>query len=125
MTRSWVDRLAVATIAMTSSPAFAEISDKVPTVEGMWSTALVIVILAGVCGRKLPSMALLPLPVSALLAYGTWELLSDPSFFSAIREELGGRYIAHSYATAAVSLIGPLAMFAGWRIAGRHRDAGR
>jgi 4-hydroxybenzoate polyprenyltransferase len=95
-------------MAAYASPAFAEVSDKMSTVDGMWGTAIGINLLAWVCGRKFPLIALLPLPISTLLVYGTWEELNDPYFARAVREELGQRYIDHSYMSAGVSFIGPI-----------------
>ena len=95
-----------------SSSAVAEVADKVPSLTNMWVTTLVVNIFACILGLKKPLMALLVLPVSAFLIWGGLSELNDPWVGPAIRRELGQGYIDQSYYALAITVLGPVALFA-------------
>ena len=115
MRERWVYRFLALGLLASASPALAEVGDKMTSVAGMWATTIVINIVAWLCGRKMPLMALPVLPVSALVAWGGISQFNDPWLGPAIREERGQRYIEQGYITMALGVLGPIALCAGLR----------
>lgn len=98
---------AVATL-LISSPAYAEVADKEPTLGAMWAWAVGLNIVALVLEKARPNFGLLVLPLSAFIAWGAHLELSDQFVGPAILNELGARYVWSSYASAAVGFVGPM-----------------
>lgn len=90
-----------------SSPALAEVSDKVPDAAQNWIVLTSPCAIAFLVATIRPWFALLLLPVSSLLTMVPLDGLHDPNLGPAIRQELGEAYIWQAYIAAAIGMIGP------------------
>jgi len=95
-----------------SSPVFAEVADKEPTIPQLWIVPGIITAIAFVAGMKRPSFALFLLPVALFCAWGQIDELHDPFVGPAIRAELGDAYFTHGYLSSVAGIIGPLIAWA-------------
>jgi hypothetical protein len=103
-----------------ASPAMAEVADKEPTLGALWAWALAFNVAALLLARVRPWLALLVVPFSAFLAFTVCSELLDPYVGPAIVAELGKAYVWSGYASAVLSLIGPLAIAVAWNIQRRR-----
>ncbi|MFB8343459.1 hypothetical protein ACWGNA_20395 [Brucella cytisi] len=99
-----------------SSPAFAEVADKEPTILQLWMVPGIITAIAFIAGLKRPSFSLFLLPIALICAWGQVDELHDPFVGPAIRAELGGAYFTHGYLSAAAGIVGPLIVWAAFRL---------
>jgi hypothetical protein len=106
---------------LLSSPAFAEVVDKVATPLQLGLAPLVITILALIGGRRRAAFALLPLLLSLLWALVQASALTDPFLGQAIRAELGNGYVTGGYLSAALGVLGPVLA---WAVLRRRRARG-
>ena len=90
-----------------SSPALAEVSDKVPDAVQNWLVFASPCVIAFMVATIRPWFALLILPVSSLLTFALLDEFHDPNLGPAIREELGEAYLWQAYIAAAIGMIGP------------------
>jgi len=115
-------RLFVALAALViSSPAFAEVADKEPTVSALWTWALGFTLIALLLEAVRPRLGLLVVPFAALSAWAGHMELSDPHVGPAILGELGPSYVNMSYASFAVGLLGPLLVVLLWNVVRRRK----
>lgn len=98
--------------ACLASPAWAEVSDKIPTPEGLWGWAIGFNLAALALSLFRPVLGLAVIPIAALFAWGGHDMLSDVHLGAAILEEQGTAYFRTVYATGAVGVIGPAAIVA-------------
>jgi hypothetical protein len=92
-------------LALVSFDALAEISDKVPPVPALWGLAIVLCVLALLCGLLRPWAALIP---GLFALTGIWSTLSDTQeaeYMRALHDELGGSYIWHQFGAWTVSFL--------------------
>jgi hypothetical protein len=105
--------LLIGLLAFFSSPAVAEVSDKVPTMTGLWIFPGIVVSIAFVAGVIRPYFALFFLPIGSLYAWFILsDLLHDPSVGPAILQELGDTYFISGYVSILVGVVGPLIIWA-------------
>jgi hypothetical protein len=107
--------------ALLSSPAFAEVADKVATPLQLGLVPVVITVLALIGGRRRAGFALLPLLLSLLWAWVQADTLGDPFLRPAIRAELGDGYVTGGYLSAALGVLGPVLA---WALLRRRRPRG-
>lgn len=91
-----------------ATPAMAEVSDKIPSVEGLWGWALGLSLVALVLGLVKPAAALAVWPFALLLAYGQYEMISDPHIGAAILREQGQAYLDAVNTSSMALIVGPL-----------------
>jgi hypothetical protein len=103
-----------------SSPAYAEVADKEPTLSTMWAWALALNVVAFLLEKVRPRFGLFVLPLSAFIAWGAHSELSDPFVGPAILNELGSDYVQSSYASVLVGLVGPILIVALWEVLRRR-----
>lgn len=108
----------IALLIFLSSPAFAEVADKEPTILQLWMVPAIIIAMAFIAGVKRPSFALFLFPIALFCAWGQVDELQDPFVGPAIRAELGDTYFTHGYLSAAVGIVGPLIA---WAVLGFYR----
>lgn len=99
-----------------SSPAFAEVADKEPTILQLWMVPGIITAFAFIAGLKRPSFSLFLLPIALICAWGQVDELHDPFVGPAIHAELGGAYFTHGYLSAVAGIVGPLIVWAVFRL---------
>lgn len=87
-------------------PAFAEVSDKMPTQQNLWTTGLLLALCLGFAVRWSTWFNLLAWPLIALCFYGAYDLLTQADVGPAIIREQGNAYIVASYGSAALVLLG-------------------
>ena len=112
---------AIATL-LVSSPAYAEVADKEPTLGTMWAWALALNVVAFLLEKARPRFGLLVVPLSAFIAWGAHSELSDQFVGPAILNELGSDYVRSSYASVAVGLVGPILIVMLWEVLRRRRN---
>jgi hypothetical protein len=72
---------------------FAEVSDKMMSWPALWSWVFVIPLVTWALLRKSKWLVVLPLPLAALLALGSFDSWRDPYIGPAVVEELGYLYL--------------------------------
>ena len=97
---------AVAAFAVTT-PAYAEVSDKIPTYSDLWVWGLALNGLAIGLSSWRWWCGLLVLPISALWAVGVLDMLHDPFVGPAILREQGRSYLHACYVSTLLVLSGP------------------
>lgn len=99
--------LTAAVLLLSSGLAPAEVSDKAPSVTELWLAPLALCAFALLAGwvRKRWFVFLLS-GVCLALAYGTYDLVSDPYIGPALVTEQGSIYIGSAYGNVLVSLLG-------------------
>jgi hypothetical protein len=105
-----------------SSPAFAEVADKVPTTLQLWILPAIITAIAFIIAVKRPILALFLLPIALFCAWGHVDELHDPFLGPALRAELGEAYFVHGYLSAAMAIAGP---FLAWAVLWFYRSRTR
>jgi hypothetical protein len=95
-------------MALAASPAWAEVSDKIPSLEGMWVWAVGFNLAAALLSLWRPAIGLAVAPVAAFYAWAGHEMVSDPHVGRAILKEQGEGYVEQVYASGVVGVIGPL-----------------
>ncbi|HEY6965364.1 MAG TPA: hypothetical protein VI407_09110 [Erythrobacter sp.] len=95
-------------LATSGSPALAELSDKIPTLTGLWCWAAGFTLAALLLALWRPAAGLLALPLAVLWAWGGHDMVSDAHLGPAILAEQGSDYVSAVYASAAAGVIGPL-----------------
>lgn len=99
--------LMAAVILLSSGFAQAEVSDKAPSVTQLWLAPLVLCALAVLAGWACKRWFVFLLSGGYLaLAYGTYDLVSDPYVGPALVAEQGSIYIGSAYGSVVVSLLG-------------------
>lgn len=109
-------------LAASASPALAEVSDKIPTLTGLWGWATGFTLAALLLALWRPAAGLLVLPLAVLWAWGGHDMVSDTHLGSAILQERGEAYVRAVYGSGIAGLIGPLLAVlavALWRVRGR------
>lgn len=87
-------------------PMFAEISDKIPTIGGLWLVGLIFAGLTFVMFRLSRDTLLLSVPLTGLWLVGiTREFYGDEYFKSVVIAEMGRSYLHQVVYTAALPLI--------------------
>jgi len=84
---------------------YAEVSDKIPTIVGMWSTSLVLGIIFFLVSLRYKFAPVLAIFISFLLAYSFYDMYVDTSFREAVVMEQGGNYFLNGYASSIVVFI--------------------
>lgn len=103
-----------------ASPAMAEVADKEPTLGAVWACTLALNLTALLLGFVRPWLALVVVPFGAVFAFTLCSELLDPYVGPAVVAELGKPYVWSGYASAALSLFGPLAVVLAWIIRRRR-----
>jgi hypothetical protein len=111
-------------MTLVAAPAWAEVSDKIPSLEGMWGWAIGFNLAAALLSLWRLALGLGVLPLAVFYAWGGHELVSDAHVGPAILREQGVGYVAQVYASGAAGVIGPLLIVA-VIAAVRHRATGR
>lgn len=102
----------IALLIFLSSPAFAEVADKEPTILQLWMVPGIITAIAFIAGLKRPSFALFLFPIALFCAWGQVDELQDSFVGPGIGAELGDTYFTHGYQSAAVGIVGPVIAWA-------------
>src|SRR5215471_18136988 len=89
----------------TFTPILAEVSDKVPTIGGIWLFAAVICMGSLIASAWRRRAALVALPLIALWAFMITSEVRDPYVGPAIVSELGRGYVTQAYIAAAVPVV--------------------
>jgi len=115
-TQSLTRILFCAGLNLMSPPAFAEVSDKILSVPGMWLQALLIGCAAILTGRFRWWLGLPFLVLPIVIALSTFGLRHASELGSAIIKERGESYFLNLYASAflAAVLVG-IGIWIGWR----------
>lgn len=99
-------------LAISGSSALAEVSDKIPTLTGLWGWAAGFTLAALLLALWRPAAGLLMLPLAVLWAWGGHDMVSDADLGPAILAEQGEAYVRAVYWSAAVGVVGPLLVVA-------------
>jgi hypothetical protein len=86
----------------TFTPILAEVSDKVPTIGGIWLFAAVISLVCLFASAWRRRAVLVALPLIALWAFIITSEVRDPYVGPAIVSELGRGYVTQAYIAAIV-----------------------
>lgn len=95
-------------VALVASPAWAEVSDKIQSLEAMWAWAVGFNLAAFLLSLWRSPIGIVVVPVAAFYAWAGHEMVSDPHVGPAILQERGAGYVEQVYASGAVGVIGPL-----------------
>ncbi len=87
------------------TPILAEVSDKVPTVGGIWFFAAVVSMACFLASAWRRRTALVALPLIALWAFIVTSEVRDPYVGPAIVGELGRSYVMQAYIAAVVPVV--------------------
>ena len=102
-------RIAVALSAFAlSSPVYAEVADKEPSLGSLWAWALGFNVLALVLAVVRPWLGYLAVILASASAWVLHLELTDPYVGPAIRRELGKAYVDTTYLTAGIGVVGSL-----------------
>jgi len=93
-----------------ATPALAEVSDKIPTFQNLWTTAIGLNVIALLLGLWRPTIALIIWPFGAFLAFGQYDMVTT-DIASAILHEQGQGYIDAAHRTAAILALGPPTLY--------------
>jgi len=118
--------LALIWSALWVRPAFAEVWDKVATIQSSLAWLAALAILSIVLGRMRSWLPLLLVLPAWLLALATVAELTDPHVGPAIRDEMGTGHVVAQYGIAVLFAILPIAawLFA-WKKAAIRRPGER
>jgi len=107
-------RLVIAGLLMVIfvSPAWAEVSDKISTTQGLWGWAIGFNLTALLLSLWRPALGLSVVPLAVLYAWAGHEMVSDAHIGRAILKEQGMGYVDQVYASGAVGVIGPAVIVA-------------
>jgi len=95
----------IALVMFTASfPAFAEVSDKMPSIPQLWLQGGVLAALLFGFGRLRLWTAGLAIILACFLAVGSYDMVNDEHVGRAIRVEQGMPYVAAAYGSAALCL---------------------
>lgn len=102
-------RLVIAGLLMVpaASPAWAEVSDKISTTQGLWGWAIGFNLAALLLSLWRPVLGLAVVPLAVFYAWAGHEMVSDAHVGRAILKEQGISYVEQVYASGAVGVIGP------------------
>lgn len=95
-------------MAISGSPALAEVSDKIPTLAGLWGWATGFTLAALLLALWRPAAGLLVLPLAVLWAWGGHDMVSDAHVGPAILAEQGEAYVRAVYWSGLAGVVGPL-----------------
>lgn len=96
--------------------AWAEVSDKVPSIGFLLGQAAIFTVIAFVAARYRWWLALVGLAWGLMMLWGSFDLLSDPFLGPALRQEQGDRYFMFAFAGDIAVVLGALAGgVLGWR----------
>ena len=95
-------------LALSASPALAEVSDKIPSLANLWLWAAGFTLAALLLAWRRPVAGLAVVPFAAFWAWSGHEMLSDPWVGPAILREQGRAYVQAVYWSAAAGVTGPL-----------------
>jgi hypothetical protein len=90
-----------------SSPAFAEVADKEPSLASMWVWAIGLILASVVLEMLHARLGLIMVVFGAFIAWVTHMELSDPYVGPDVLRDLGENYVRISYVSAAVGFLGP------------------
>lgn len=93
------------------SSAFAEVSDKVPSIARLWIQGLIVGIAGFFAARYRIWVGLVICLISFFICVATYEVLSDPFVGPAIRLEQGNAYVISVYGSIFLILAPLLAGF--------------
>jgi hypothetical protein len=106
-----------------SATAYAEVSDKIPSLPRLGTEALVVVGLGVVAARFRFWLSLFPIAAAVALLLATWDMFQDGALARAILTEKGWWYAISAWVFAVAPLLIILGVvFVRWR--SRHRDTG-
>jgi len=83
----------------------AEVSDKIPSLVRLWIEGLALAVLAVFLVRRRLWLGLIPVALSAILLFDTWDMFRDPSVAEAVRSEQGASYIVSAWVAPALSFL--------------------
>jgi hypothetical protein len=100
------------TLALALYPAVAraEVMDKEPSLLAVWVVTLLVTSVCFVLARFRPWLLVLAIPVTALLSVSNLSEVTDSLVGPAIQREAGFAYVASSWASPILALVG---LFAG------------
>ena len=97
-------------------PAFAEVSDKVASIQQLWIAAAVAGFVAFLVARYQFALGLILLPVSVVLIISGLEPVRDPFIGPAVISEQGQAYVWAVYGSATILLaLHLVGLWLGWR----------
>lgn len=109
-------------MVLAASPAWAEVSDKIPTFAGLWYWTICFNLAALLLALFRPALGLAVIPLAAFWAWGGHDMVSDAHVGAAILHEQGVGYVRTVYVSGAIGVIGP-AVIVAMIAAIRHRAA--
>lgn len=95
-------------LALPASPALAEVSDKIPGPGWLWGSAIAFTLAALLLSLWRPAAGLAVVPLAALMAWGGYDMVTDPDLGPAIVQGQGEAYVRAVHASGALGVIGPL-----------------
>ncbi|MBU7579235.1 MAG: hypothetical protein KAF27_02015 [Porphyrobacter sp.] len=98
--------LLAAVLALSASPALAEVSDKIPSLADLWMWAGGFILAALMLALWRALVGLVVVPFAALRAWGGHAMVSDAHLGPAILQEQGEAYVRAVYASGAASVTG-------------------
>ena len=112
----WARKVIGAGLCLSASPGFAEVSDKILSVPGMWVQAVLIGCVAIVAGRFRWWLGLPLMILPVVIALSTFGLRHTPGLGADIIKEHGESYFLNFYASAllATVMVG-IGIWLGWR----------
>jgi hypothetical protein len=105
----------------TALPAFAEVSDKMPSIWQLWLQGGVIAVLLFALGRIRLWTAAIAVAVAFFIAFGSYDMVNDEHVGRAVRAEQGTPYVAAAYGSAALCIVAGAAAVVGALRARRSR----
>ncbi|QNT62898.1 hypothetical protein [Ralstonia solanacearum] len=107
-----------AALLSISCPAYAEVSDKVPSVYALWLAGLAAGVVCAVVGRFLRTWLWILVPLAAVVFVSLLLEIHAPDVGAALYREQGAAYYAQAYLAFGLVLLGS---WIGWRWSGRRQ----
>ena len=98
--------------ALTASPAWAEVSDKIATPTGLWGWAAGFGLVALLLSLWRSAFGLAVIPLAVVYAWAGHEMVSDAHVGPAILREQGEGYVQTVYLSGVAGVIAPMVVVA-------------
>ncbi|MDM5272265.1 hypothetical protein PGH07_08735 [Sulfurovum sp. zt1-1] len=96
----------ILTLLIISCNTYAEVSDKIPSQEGLWLSGTIVGIVLVILLRWTKWINILAIPLTAIFFYFAYDTLIEPDIGSAIIKEQGKPYVMALYGSATLVLLG-------------------